>query len=269
MKIALTIHYDGSAFSGFQRQTGERTVQGAYEKALEIYFRNPVQIHCAGRTDRGVHACGQVIHFEINEKDFFFRTHDLEKMIYNLNGLLPADTSIVFGGFVQDDFHARFSCIGREYIYSIVSSRYRMPLYRKQYLWINYPVDLKKIREASEHLIGEHDFASFTKNIYKTQLEKTVRRIDRIKVIEKPPFLYFYYDGSGFLHNMIRIITGTLLMVGKGNLTPENVQSILHSQSRMHPGKTLPAFPLVLVNARYENYRTPKECNPFHNILDF
>lgn len=262
MKIALTIQYDGSSFFGFQKQIGERTVQDELEDKLKIYFRKPVRVYCAGRTDTGVHATGQVVHFEIEPEDMYFRTRNFDLMIYNLNCMLPFDISISYGKIVPDDFHARFSCTGREYLYGVLASRYRMACYQKNHLWIRYAVKADLMKQAAEYLIGEHDFAAFTRNIYKTSGEKTVRRIERIEVIDKSPFLYFYFDGSGFLHNMIRIITGTLLMVGKGTLRVDDIKDILENKSRMHPGKTLPAFPLTFVNARYKDYETPAQLRP-------
>ncbi|MDH4261778.1 MAG: tRNA pseudouridine(38-40) synthase TruA [Spirochaetia bacterium] len=293
MKIALTIQYNGLHFHGFQRQTGERSVQEEIENILKIYFRSNVRIHCAGRTDSGVHSAGQVIHFEINESDLLFRTKDvssqsninlslphkssnphihkfemhIDRMIYNLNCILPKDISIIYGNIVPDDFHARFSCQSREYIYGIITSKYRMAMYQNNHLWIRYPVDLDSMRQAAEYLIGEHDFASFTKNIYKVTNEITIRRVDKIYIIPKDSFLYFYFHGSGFLHNMIRIITGTLLLVGRGDITPFEVQNILKSQNRVNAGNTLPAFPLVFLNARYRDYQTPHELIPYYEML--
>ena len=267
MKIALTLQYHGAHFCGFQRQKGERTVQEEFEKILQIYFRTPVRIHCAGRTDTGVHSAGQVIHFEISENDLFFRTRLLDRMIYNLNCILPQDISIIFGKIVPDNFHARFSCVSREYVYGIVTSKYRMSMYRENHLWIRYPVSIEKMNEAAEFLVGEHDFASFTKNIYKISNEKTIRRIDRIEIVPKDSFLYFYFSGSGFLHNMIRIITGTLLLTGRGDISPKDVQNILHSKNRTNAGNTLPAFPLVFLNARYKDYETPRQLIAYYNML--
>jgi len=290
MKIALTIQYDGKNFNGFQRQTGERSVQEDLEKVLGIYFKKNTRVHCAGRTDTGVHSAGQVVHFEIDETDLLFRTghledkftdqeplpshapagvlrKDIDLAIYNLNCMLPKDISIIYGSLVPEDFHARFSCLGREYVYGVVTSKYRMALYQENHLWIRYPVDVEKMREAAEYLLGEHDFASFTKNIYKVANEKTVRRIDKIKIVPKDSFLYFYYNGSGFLHNMIRIITGTLLLVGRGDIAPIDVDGILKSQNRVNAGNTLPAFPLVFVNARYKNYETPRRLIPYYDLL--
>jgi tRNA pseudouridine38-40 synthase len=287
MKIALTIQYNGLHFSGFQRQIGDRSVQEDMEKILGIYFRKPTRVHCAGRTDTGVHSVGQVVHFEIDEGDLFFRTkhvsskaseelpddeikglkEDIDLMMYNINCMLPRDISISYGSVVPDDFHARFSCLGREYVYGITTSKCRMALYQSNHLWIRYPVNLEKMREAAKYLIGEHDFASFTKNIYKVANEKTIRRIDKIRIEPKDSFLYFYYQGSGFLHNMIRIITGTLLQVGRGDISPIDIDKILKSQNRVNAGNTLPAFPLVFMNAQYKDYKTPRELIPYYDLL--
>ena len=267
MKIALTIQYDGNNFFGFQRQINFRSVQEDLENVLKVYFRKPVIVYCAGRTDTGVHSEGQVIHFEIDENDLYFRTRSIARMIYNLNCILPKDVSIVYGKIVPDDFHARFSCLSREYVYGIITSQYRMSIYQKNHLWIRYPVDLEVMRIAAGYLIGEHDFAAFTKSIYTVKNEKTIRRIDKIEIIRKESFLFFYYHGSGFLHNMVRIITGTLLLAGRGSISPITVQNILHGKNRTAAGNTLPAFPLVFLNARYAEYETPRQLIPHYQLL--
>jgi len=261
VKFAFTIQYSGHSFYGFQRQKDFRTVQETIENALFTLLRQNIRIHAAGRTDTGVHAVGQVIHFSYGGKSALL--NDLHKFIYAVNSVLPPEVSFVYGRPVSNDFHARFSCKGRDYLYRILNSPYRMALYRETSHWVRSKLYIKRMREAAERLIGEHDFAAFTKAIYKKNGEKTVRRIDKIYIVESYPFVDFYYCGSGFLHNMIRIITGTLLQAGKGKLTPDDISNILNDQQRDLAGQTIPPCGLHFINAYYDEYETPVELLPF------
>ena len=270
MKIAITLQYNGEAFAGFQIQKVERTVQGELERALSVYFRTPIRVHGAGRTDTGVHAMGQVAHFSLDDVSESQREAvrgNLHRLIYSINCMTIEDVSIVYAEIVNDDFHARFSCRGREYVYRVLQSEYRMSLYLKTHHWVRKKLDLPAMEEAAAHLIGENDFAAFTRKIYQTSGEVTIRRIDEIQIIPRPPFLYFYYNGSGFLHNMIRILTGTLIRTGKGELTPLQVKEILDKKDRTEAGMTLPPNSLVFLNARYDDYETPRELIPLYEEL--
>ncbi|MES0490663.1 MAG: tRNA pseudouridine(38-40) synthase TruA [Leptospirales bacterium] len=257
MKVACTVQYNGAAYFGFQVQKDCITVQEQLEKVLHRYFQNPIRITPAGRTDTGVHSVGQVIHFDLEAKTEFSK-EELELAIYNLNSMLPRDISIIHADFVPDKFHARYSCFQRKYLYRVVRSDYRMAIHGNC-LWVRHPLNVTKMEEAAQVLIGEHDFASFTKEIYSRNNEITIRRIDNIVIEENAPKINFYYSGSGFLHNMIRIITGTLLKVGKGEITPADIEKILHARTRDHIGDTLPPFPLIFLEALYEDYKTPPE----------
>jgi len=266
MKIAATVQYNGKGFFGFQIQNDRRTVQGELERSLSTYFRSFIRVHAAGRTDSGVHSYGQVVHFEAPE-DWSFSDEELTKTIYSVNCILPLDVSFVHAKWVPDSFHARFSCTGREYVYQIIQCDYRLPLYQDTHLWIRKGFDVDKMREAAEYLIGVHDFASFTKHIYKKSDETTIRRIDKLVITDSAPFYRIYFNGSGFLHNMIRIICGALLNVGTGKWVSGEVEKILLEKSRIHQGVTLPAHALTFVNAQYENYETPKNLIPDYKII--
>lgn len=270
MKIAATLQYNGDAFAGFQIQKIERTVQGELEKALATYFRMPIRVHGAGRTDTGVHSMGQVVHFSLDDVSQLQRDQireNLHGLIYSINCMTIEDVSIVYAREVNGDFHARFSCVGREYVYRVLQSEYRMALYLKTHLWVRKPLDLSAMEDAASRLVGEKDFAAFTRRIYQVSGDVTIRRIDEIKIIPRPPFLYFYYNGSGFLHNMIRIMTGTLIRTGKGELSPQVVQEILEKKDRTEAGMTLPPGALVFLNARYPGYETPRELIPLYEEL--
>lgn len=260
MKIAFTVQYNGKNYFGFQRQKEKfthdglplLTIQEELEKAISILFRQPIKIYAAGRTDAKVNALGQVIHFEVNDTKNY--TQDMKKLIYSLNSILPQDISIVHGQRVPPDFHARFSCLQREYVYLIHNSPVRSALLAEQTLWLRIPLDVSAMQEARKILLGEKDFAAFTQAIYVRQEERTVRRIDQIEIEKKGDLLMFYYLGSGFLHNMIRILTGTLLEVGKHKLTAKDLENILLSRDRTLAGKTLPPHALYFAKARYKDY---------------
>lgn len=262
MKLAFSVQYFGAPFFGFQKQKQGRTVQEELEKAFSIVLRHPVRIFAAGRTDSGVHALAQVIHLSTNLKE-----PNLHKLIYGVNSLLPREISIIHGAVVSDTFHARFSCLSREYLYRIANTPYRL-VYGSQYShWIREKLDIALMQEAAQALLGEQDFASFTPLIYVKKGEKTLRRIDEIQIAKVGPYVLFYIAGSGFLHNMVRILTGTLVEIGLGKKKVGDIQKILLSRSRLSAGITLPAKGLCFLRASYEEYKTPTEIIPEYEIL--
>ncbi len=263
MKLAFTVQYIGARYKGYQIQKEDNTIQQELEKAFSIVLRHGVSIYAAGRTDSGVNAIGQVIHLETKNEDAAKNKMDeecefLNRLIYSINCILPSDISIIYGKRVSDEFHARFSCLRREYIYQILNSKFRHSLL-KDFLWVREKLNLELINKAIPYLMGEKDYASFTKTSYQKLGKSTKRRIDRIQIVDHSPKIYFHYEGSGFLHNMVRILTGTLLEVAQRKIKPEKVQSILNGQNRRLTGKTLPSHPLYFLNAIYADYKTPKE----------
>ncbi|MCS6983729.1 MAG: tRNA pseudouridine(38-40) synthase TruA [Leptospiraceae bacterium] len=264
MKLAFTVQYSGEGFVGFQRQKHGRTVQCELERAFSIILRHAVRIYAAGRTDSGVHALGQVIHLRtpLSENDI-----NLPKLIYGVNSLLPQDLSIIHGAKVSDSFHARFSCLAREYLYCLLNTPYRMVLGASWCHWIRQDLDVDKMQQAAQMLLGERDFAAFTPAVYAKMGEKTRRRLDKLEVIKIPPFVYLYFRGSGFLHNMVRIITGTLVEIGQGKKKVEDMGQILSCRNRLLAGVTAPAKGLCFLRARYEEYETPEELIPPYRWL--
>ncbi len=267
MRYAFTIAYKGKNFSGFQIQKEERTVQAELEKALWIILREEIRVFTAGRTDAGVSALGQVIHFDVSLEESIRRMVNLERFVYSMNSVMPNDISIVYGKSVTDEFHARFSALSREYAYFTYSATYKHAIFSDLGLWFRKPLNLNAMRMAAEYLMGENDFAAFTREMVLRNNEPTRRRLDEIRIIEKQPFVIFYYKGSGFLHNMIRILTGTLIMAGREEILPADMKSILEGKKRKNAGVTLPAFPLYFLNASYEEYQTPLERIPFYNFF--
>ncbi len=248
MNTALTIEYDGAAYFGYQRQNGQNSIQSELERVLQIILRRPVRAHCAGRTDTGVNALGQVIHFAGEPPK------TLELLIYAMNSLLPKDIAVRHGALVPDRFHARFSCLRREYVYIIYNAPYRPGVLGYKALWRRGPLDWNAVRAAVPHILGEKNFASFTQAKLVKSGEPTIRRIDDLRIIEDGAYTYLHILGSGFLHNMIRILTGTLLDVAIGKTAPAEVGEILAKQDRLGAGVTLRPDALYFLHAEYEHY---------------
>ena len=245
MRYKLTISYDGSDFYGFQRQRGLISVQQCLEEALSTKLNAPVTTVCAGRTDAGVHALGQVVHFDSNQilpADFGFR----------LNPLLPESIAVLSCEQVPDTFHARFSAKKKTYRYDIYLSKIHAPLKRRYAHICVYDLNVENMKKACACLAGEHDFRSFAL-AESVRGKSTVRTIYDIHIEEGEggKLLSLFVTGNGFLHNMVRAIAGTLIDVGRGRFSPEDMQSILQSRDRRRAGKTVEWCGLFLVSVEY------------------
>ena len=245
MRYKLTISYDGSDFYGFQRQRGLISVQQCLEEALSTKLNAPVTTVCAGRTDAGVHALGQVVHFDSNQilpADFGFR----------LNPLLPESIAVLSCVQVPDTFHARFSAKKKTYRYDIYTSKIHAPLKRRYAHICVYDLNVENMKKACACLAGEHDFRSFAL-AESVRGKSTVRTIYDIHIEEGEggKLLSLFVTGNGFLHNMVRAIAGTLIDVGRGRFSPEDMQSILQSRDRRRAGKTVEGCGLFLVSVEY------------------
>ena len=245
MRYKLTISYDGSDFYGFQRQRGLISVQQCLEEALSTKLNAPVTTVCAGRTDAGVHALGQVVHFDSNQilpADFGFR----------LNPLLPESIAVLSCKQVPDTFHARFSAKKKTYRYDIYMSKIHAPLKRRYAHICVYDLNVENMKKACACLAGEHDFRSFAL-AESVRGKSTVRTIYDIHIQEGEggKLLSLFVTGNGVLHNMVRAIAGTLIDVGRGRFSPEDMQSILESRDRRRAGKTVEGCGLFLVSVEY------------------
>lgn len=245
MRYKLTISYDGSDFYGFQRQRGLISVQQCLEEALSTKLNAPVTTVCAGRTDAGVHALGQVVHFDSNQilpADFGFR----------LNPLLPESIAVLSCKQVPDTFHARFSAKKKTYRYDIFMSKIHAPLKRRYAHICVYDLNVENMKKACACLAGEHDFRSFAL-AESVRGKSTVRTIYDVHIEEGEggKLLSLFVTGNGFLHNMVRAIAGTLIDVGRGRFSPEDMQSILESRDRRRAGKTVEGCGLFLVSVEY------------------
>ncbi len=249
----LTIEYDGSEFFGWQRQPEVRTVQGELESALSKVCGAPVQINGTSRTDAGVHAFGQRASFR---GDYGIPTDRLALAVNNhLSGgkgfaSVPGDVRIVKVEEMPYDFHARFDAKGKKYRY-IISNEEQQDIFRRKYCYqINTPLDIEGMKKAAEHVVGTHDFAAFQSAGGQVR-ETTVRTVNSLEVFSHNKDIIIEITGDGFLYNMVRIISGTLVEVGLKKRTPEEMKTIISSCRRENAGHRAPAEGLYLVEVYY------------------
>jgi len=243
-RIALALQYDGTRFNGWQVQETGRTVQGELESALRVLIREEVRVAASGRTDTGVHALGQVAHFDCESGIA------LQRLCIGLNGILEKDVSVINAYEAPKDFHSRFSALRREYVYLIYNNKQRSPFARDRAMWLTEQLDLEYLRAASSHLIGEKDFASFCKRA--SSYTHTVRRIDEIEISRQGDIITLRILGNAFLHNMIRIIVGTLLEMHRYGKDPSHMATVLEQKDRIYSGPTIPPWGLYLKRIFYD-----------------
>ncbi|MBR5535230.1 MAG: tRNA pseudouridine(38-40) synthase TruA [Clostridia bacterium] len=241
----MTIQYDGTRYQGWQRlKDTDRSIQGKIEDVLSKMVCHKVEIHGSGRTDAGVHAKGQVASFKI-ECDMT----DSEIRDY-LNCYLPEDIAVTDICRVDDRFHARLTECRKTYLYRINNSNISDVFERKYVYQIEEKLDIEAMRKASEYLIGEHDFSGFSS--LKKVKKSTVRTVYECRAEKKDNEIDIYITGDGFLYNMVRIIVGTLIEVGKGERCPEDILKVLESKNREDAGFTAPAQGLILYEVKYQ-----------------
>ena len=242
-RILFTISYDGTNYSGWQKQKNAMTVQGEFDKACSTLFKTDVESIGASRTDAGVHALGQRAVIDVDT------SIPAEKIPLALNPLLPDDIVVTHAEEVGADFNPRFKALKKTYEYSIYNAPFRNPLYRNYSEYVRYELDLDSMRTACEAFVGEHDFRAFcaSGNSSKT----TVRTIYSLDVEKDGDFIKIRVTGNGFLYNMVRIIAGTLIYVGEGRIAPDNLPEIIASGDRRKAGKTAGPSGLVLVKIMY------------------
>ena len=243
MRIAVGVEYDGSHFRGWQAQTDTRTVQGVVEAALSKVADHPVRVICAGRTDTGVHATGQVIHFDSQA------SRSMRSWVLGTNANLPPDVSLLWATEVAPGFHARFRATARSYRYVILQRFTRPALLRQRVCWHHRRLELAPMRVAAMHLLGEHDFTSF--RALACQAKHPVRTVERLEVGGSGDFIHIDVTANGFLHHMVRNIAGVLMAIGEGERAPDWTRDLLHARDRTVGGVTAPPGGLYLVGVRY------------------
>lgn len=260
-RFALLIEYDGTNFAGWQRQANAPSVQGALEEALSVMCKEKVTLIGCSRTDAGVHARMHVSHFEADCRV------PVEKLPIALGTLLPEDIAVIEAAKVGREFHARFSPIGKQYSYYIWNNRRKSGLLHRYSVQEGRPLDLEAMREAAKLLLGKHDFRVFM--AAGSSAKTTERTLYKLEVSGEPGgLLRICVAGDGFLYNMVRIISGTLLYVGLGKLGPEDIGGMLEKGHRPLAGKTLPPQGLFLDEVYYAEWPFKACYNKPNHLLD-
>ncbi|GAB4345154.1 MAG: tRNA pseudouridine(38-40) synthase TruA [Gammaproteobacteria bacterium] len=244
MRIALGVEYDGTDFCGWQIQSGVRTVQQCLEEALGQVADHRVQVTCAGRTDTGVHAVGQVVHFDTDA--------DREERAWILGGNanLPRDVSIRWARPVPERFHARFGARRRRYRYLILNRRTRPAIGRNRVCWVHQPLEIERMRRAARYLVGEHDFSSY--RAVACQAKSPIRTVYQLDVARADEVIRIDVEANAFLHHMVRNIAGVLITIGKGEREPRWSEEVLHYRDRTLGGVTAPAHGLYFMSVSYD-----------------
>lgn len=254
LSLVLTLAYNGSAYSGFAKQKDEHlaTVQGELEKALAVYFRRSIGTVCAGRTDAGVHALGQVVSCTVRDDE----VSGIEpgRLVISLNAITPDDIVVRDVRFENAGFSARFDAVAREYRYRIVSGPVP-PLFLADFSWWRRgELDIEAMRQGARHLIGEHDFKSFCKAA-SAEGKTTMRCVEEISIERETQLgescIVIKVVGNAFLHSMVRTIVGTLVQVGAGHREPAWVREVLEARDRAAAGETAPASGLTFWRVTY------------------
>ena len=244
--IGLVLEYDGTRYDGWQKQGNTKnTIQGKLEEVLFKWSGELIEVHGSGRTDAGVHAKGQTANFRIDSS----LCPEARTAMEYLNQYLPEDIRVIAAGEVPDRFHSRLSAVRKTYVYYVETADKKNVFERKYVYGLGVMPDIDAMRQAAGYLVGEHDFKSFCSN--KRMKKSTVRRLEQVKIEVTGTKLSFTYTGNGFLYNMVRIMTGTLLEVGVGKRKPEEMKEILDAENREAAGMTVPPEGLFLMSVEY------------------
>ncbi len=252
MRFALGIEYDGSAFHGWQKQPAGDTVQDVLEAALTQIAGEPVGVVCAGRTDAGVHATGQVVHFDSEAE------RPLTAWVRGVNTFLPPSVAVRWAQPVSSDFHARFSATGRCYRYLLINRPQRTGVWHGRAGWCHQPLEVAAMQEAANQLLGEHDFSAFraadcqAKSPRKTMRRAEVRRVGDLVV--------FDFEAGAFLHHMVRNLVGSLVYIGQGKHPPAWMSDLLAMKDRRLAAPTFSAAGLYLRDVNYDSHWSLPVC---------
>ena len=242
--IKLTIEYDGKCYNGWQKQPNKLNIQGEIERAIYNITKEEVDLIGSGRTDAGVHALGQVANFKTNSQI------SIEKLPLAINSQLKNSIVIKEAEEVNERFHSRYNAQRKTYRYIINNSKCGTAIYRNLEYSYPFKLDAEKMKQASKYFEGEHDFKAFKSS--GTSSKNSVRTIYKAIVKQEGEKIIIELTGNGFLYNMVRIISGTLLDVGLGKIQPEEIPEMIESKDRQRAGKTLPAHGLYLVEVKYD-----------------
>lgn len=250
MKIALGLEYDGRDYYGWQLQEGVASVQGVLEAALEKVAVCPVRVHCAGRTDTGVHASLQVVHFDCAA------VRPTTAWVRGTNAHLPDSVAVLWAKQVGEDFHARFCATGRHYRYVLINRPVRSALQAGRAGWFHRPLDVEKMQQAARHLVGTYDFTSF--RAAACQASGPVRSLSRACVRREGEKVIFEFSANAFLHHMVRNMVGALVHVGKGGADPAWIAELIALRDRSRAAPTFSPAGLTLCGVDYpEHFALP------------
>ncbi len=245
-RYKITVEYDGSDLLGWQKQLDGPSVQEFLEKAVCAFCQEETEVYGAGRTDAGVHALAQVAHFDLNREVDPFRLQ--EAMNAHLRNM-EAPVAVLKAEKAAADFHARYSAVGRAYIYRITTRRAPLVLDKNRSWAVPVPLDLEKMREGAKYLLGHHDFTSF--RAVKCQAKSPLKTLDKLDIRREGENIFLEVEARSFLHHQVRNMAGTLKMVGDGHLRPEDIKTILEAKDRRAAGPTAPACGLYLSKIIY------------------
>jgi len=253
MRLVLGVEYDGSAFRGWQTQPGGNTVQDALEAALQQIAGVQVPVVCAGRTDAGVHATGQIVHFDppVNRP--------ITAWVRGVNTFLPPAVAVRWAHPVERDFHARFSAFGRCYRYVLINRPQRTGVWHGRAGWYHHTLDVEVMRQGASLLLGEHDFSAF--RAADCQAKSPIKTVRNADVRRHGDVIVFDFEASAFLHHMVRNLVGSLVYIGQGKHDPEWISTLLASGDRRLAAPTFSAAGLYLVEVKYEPHWGLPVCN--------
>jgi tRNA pseudouridine38-40 synthase len=250
----LGLQYDGTGFAGWQAQANRNTLQDVLESALGIIAAEPVRTVCAGRTDAGVHALGQVVHFDT------ISSRPNNAWVRGVNSRLPDSIAVQWATPVSEEFHARFSAVERNYCYILQVSAVRSAILAAKVGWIHSPLNVERMREAAALLVGHHDFSAFRSS--ECQARTPLRELREISIDRRGHYLIFRFRADAFLHHMVRNIVGSLVAVGKGRHAPDWVGSVLQSRDRTAAAPTFAPDGLYLASVSYAQRWSLPEFQP-------
>ena len=243
-KLKIIIEYEGTRYHGWQVQPNGITIQEVLQTCLEKITKEKRPVIGSGRTDAGVHAEGQVAHFETTS------SMTCRQFLMAFNSLLPHDIAVIDVAEVAMTFHAQRSAVRKIYRYTLLNRQYPSALHHDRCWFIQYPIDVNAMRRAKKYLEGKHDFSAF--RAANCEARNPVREINKIDVSKKGDFINLHFDGNGFLKYMVRNIVGTLVMVGRNKMSPEKIKTILESRDRNNAGPTARPYGLCLVEVFYD-----------------
>ena len=261
MRIALGVEYDGSQFFGWQRQIDGNTIQQNLEQAISKVADTEIIVQAAGRTDAGVHATEQILHFDYECQ------RDMKAWVMGVNTHLPHAISVLWAQEMQDDFHARFAAESRRYRYIILNRNTRPALMHKKVTWVFHDLNVANMQQAALSLVGRHDFTSY--RALACQAKSPLRTVHQIKLVQRNQFILMDIHADGFLHHMVRNIAGVLISIGKGEQEISWSKKVLQQKDRSLGGVTAPAGGLYLVKVHYaDKYNLNTAIRWPVNLLD-